>query len=86
MVTGNKSAARRLARAADRIGRKELSEGSLQLGFRIGFSVRRKKKSGFVGFAFNAAGKARSIMQKKMPVALLVQRHRLSAFQESFKI
>ena len=86
MITRDKSAPHRLRRTADRIGRKELSQGGLQLGFRIGFSVRRKKESGFVGFAFNAAGKGRAIMQKKMPITLVVQRHRLSAIKQQLKI
>src|SRR5918994_5218413 len=86
MIPRDKSAARRLGRTADRVGRKKLSEGSLKLGFRIGFPVRREKESGFVGFAFNAAGKGRAIVQKKMPIALLVQRHRLSAIKQQLKV
>lgn len=86
MITRDKSATRRLARTADQIGRKKLRQGSLQLGFRIGFSVWRKKECGFVGFALNPPGKGRSIMQKKMPVALLVQRHRLSPIKQQLKV
>lgn len=48
--------------------------------------MRRKKECGFVGFALNPIGKGRAIMQKKMPVALLVQSHRLSAIEQQLKV
>ena len=86
MIAGDERAARRLARAADEIGREELRQGSLQLRFGIGFSVRREKKTGLVGFAFKSAGKGRSVVQKKMPIALFMQRHRFSALNQPLKV
>src|ERR671922_2018936 len=56
MVAGDESAARRLARAAHRFGRKKLGERSFELCLRVGFSIRREKKPCLVGFAFISAG------------------------------
>src|SRR5438128_10917912 len=56
MVAGDESAARRLARATDEFGRKKLRERSFELGLRVGFSIRRAKKTCVVALAFIPAG------------------------------
>ena len=74
MIAGDESAARRLTRATDQFGRKKLRESSLKLGLRVGFSIRREKKTCLVGFAFISAGDRPAVVEKQMPVALIVER------------
>ena len=52
-VPRDERAARRLAGTADELRRKEFCNRGLELGFGIGPAVRRKKKSGLDGSAFN---------------------------------
>jgi len=39
----------------------------------IRFAVRREKKTRFIGFALIATGDRRAVMQKQMPITLLIQ-------------
>ena len=86
MVTRDEGAARRLGRTADQIARKKFCQSSLKLGFRVGFAVGREKESRPVGFALNAPRKGRAIVEKKMPIALLVQRQRLCTAKQQLKV
>src|SRR5947199_8368636 len=74
MLAGDKSEARRLAQATAQFGQKKLRERSFELGLRVGFSIRRDKKTCLVGFAFISAGNRPAVVEKQVPITLIVER------------
>ena len=86
MIAGDESAARRLTRATDQFGRKKSRESSLKLGLRIGFSLRREKKTCLVGFTFISAANRPAVVEKQMPIALIVERRGVCPLNEFLKV